>query len=522
MKTILILALVFMGFVAPVSASQVAGSVAVGLIPIQHGGRIKPFAAFAHELVQSITGKARWQGSPAVDVIMSRLARPEQFLDVPFIRIDHPGLKEALGILSEKKSVSYHELQPVFKTLESIVAQASVKRQKEERLSALEQQADILYERLATVDRLSRGEMITVMPVPGKTAWASPFTSNMVQSKYFLQLVKNYADKDPKIVTQVDLWIASVVPSLEKDGWEKVKMEGIYYAMEPFYYAGILYLIGFILLVFSGLRMPDAGCLALFIGFVFHTAGLLLRTYILSRPPVANMYETMIFMDWVLMICVGCYAIFQKRRSFLSSGALASVLVMLYANLLPVSSSLDVLSPVLRSSYWLMIHVMTIMASYSFFTLAMAISHRYLFLAATGKLTADEDKGSALAIYRILQAGLIALGAGTILGGVWANETWGRFWGWDPKETWAFITFLGYMAILHLRYSRKLTNWGLAVASLLGFLLVLMTWYGVNFVLGRGLHSYGAGSGGLEWIMLFLVLEAGFLGGMIYLRKRRG
>lgn len=521
MKKIWALVFIFLGFAGSAGAYQDTGAVGVGLIPVQYGGRVKPFAAFSHELVQSITGRSEWKGTSAVELVMGHLADPKQFLEIPFIRIDHPALKQVMGIPLDRNSASYQELKPAFSTLEAIVTRNNEKREKQERLSALEHQADILYGRLVTVDRLSRGEMVTVIPVAGKEAWVSPFVGDMIQANDFRQLARDYAHKDPKVAEETARWIASVMPLLEKGVWGKVKMEGVYYAIKPFYYAGILYLVGFIFLVFFGARTQGIGSAALCVGFVFHTAGLALRTYVLSRPPVANMYETMIFMDWVLMIFVGCYAIFQRRRSFLSSGAMASVLVMLYANLIPLSSSLDVLSPVLRSSYWLMVHVMTIMASYSCFTLAMAVAHRHLFLAATGRLSVDDDAASANAMYRILQAGLITLGAGTILGGVWANETWGRFWGWDPKETWAFITFLGYMVILHLRYGRKLTNWGLAVGSILGFLLVLMTWYGVNFVLGRGLHSYGAGSGGLEWIILFLVFEAGFLGIVTYLRKKR-
>ena len=98
---------------------------------------------------------------------------------------------------------------------------------------------------------------------------------------------------------------------------------------------------------------------------------------------------------------------------------------------------------------------------------------------------------------------------------MWANESWGRFWGWDPKETWALITFLGYAIVIHLKFAKILRPFGLALSSILGFLLVLMTWYGVNFVLGRGLHSYGQGSGGLVWIIYYLIFEALFLSAVL-------
>jgi cytochrome c biogenesis factor len=141
----------------------------------------------------------------------------------------------------------------------------------------------------------------------------------------------------------------------------------------------------------------------------------------------------------------------------------------------------------------------------------MGLGHRHLILSTRKKLSKTESERSANLIHRVIQVGLLLLGIGTVLGGVWANESWGRFWGWDPKETWALITFLGYLIVVHLRFSKKMSDWWLAMSSVLGFLLVLMTWYGVNFVLGRGLHSYGQGAGGMEWMILFLILEGAFV-----------
>jgi cytochrome c biogenesis factor len=115
-------------------------------------------------------------------------------------------------------------------------------------------------------------------------------------------------------------------------------------------------------------------------------------------------------------------------------------------------------------------------------------------------------------VYRSIQLGVLLLAAGTILGGVWANESWGRFWGWDPKETWAFISLMGYLALLHARFAGMVGAFGTAVGAILGFQLILMTWYGVNFVLAAGLHSYGFGAGGGGYILAYLAAEGAFLG----------
>ncbi|MBF0478233.1 MAG: cytochrome c biogenesis protein CcsA [Candidatus Omnitrophica bacterium] len=492
-----------------------------GRIPIQNHGRIKPLAAFAQETLQFISGKKHWHGQSALNLLLVNSEHSQQFLDIPFIRVDHLGLKKTLGIEGERNFFSFKELKPFFHAIEVLAAGANEKRGKDNRPSVMEQKAEVLYQRLQMTGRLSSTDILTVIPAVNGGVWTSPYLGHEGQSLAFQKLVSDYSDKAPQAGEEIRQWIAGTDRVLGKGQAVRVRLEALYYSLQPFLFAGILYLLGFIFILGRKPAGQVWGNWLIVLGFIYHSVGLLLRALILLRPPVANMYETMIFMNWVLMLCVGIFVIWQKRRSLLSSGAIVSAMIMLYANLLPVDQSLDVVSPVLRSSYWLTVHVITIVSSYSMFAFAMAVSHRHLFLAASGKLTEQEDQLSAQSINRLLQLGLILLGAGTILGGIWANEAWGRFWGWDPKETWAFITFLGYMTILHLRYSKKLTNFGLAVSGILGFILVLMTWYGVNFLLGRGLHSYGAGSGGLIWIIYFLLVEASFLF-FVFARKARG
>ena len=486
-------------------------------IAIQHHGRIKPFAAFAQETLQLISGKDHWQGQTATALFLMNLDHPQRFLDLPFIRVDHPALRKLLSLPAEGSNVSYQQIMSAEETLLALVRSAADKRAADKRPSAIEQQAETVYQRVTVVQSLFSGASITV--IPAERVWLSPFQSAEAPAEAFKKLVHALAVKAPGCDQVVQQWIVESHRSISKAVQFRIEMERIYYQFQPFYLAWIFYLGGFIFLLPGQLWIRKAGKLLILAGFLAHFAGVLLRWSILLRPPVANMYETMIFMDLILMVTVGVFVIVRKRPAFLSSGALVSALIMLYARLLPVDQSLDVLTPVLRSSYWLTVHVITIISSYSLFAFAMAVAHRHLFLSARGKHTPQEEQISADTILRLLQAGLIALGAGTILGGVWANEAWGRFWGWDPKETWAFITFLGYMVILHLRHSRRLNDFALAVSAIFGFLLVVMTWYGVNFVLGRGLHSYGTGSGGLTWIIYFLVFEAVFLA-FVFINKK--
>jgi ABC-type transport system involved in cytochrome c biogenesis permease subunit len=162
---------------------------------------------------------------------------------------------------------------------------------------------------------------------------------------------------------------------------------------------------------------------------------------------------------------------------------------------------------VLRDNMWLTLHVLTITLGYAAFLLAAGLGHVSLALHALAPGRSALIRSLSTFLYRSLQAGTLLLAAGTLLGGVWASYSWGRFWGWDPKETWALIALLGYLALLHGRFLGWFRDFGIAVGSILGFLGVLMAWYGVNYVLGTGLHSYGFGTGGLGYALAFVAAE---------------
>ena len=183
------------------------------------------------------------------------------------------------------------------------------------------------------------------------------------------------------------------------------------------------------------------------------------------------------------------------------------------------------LQPVLRDNFWLTIHVLTIVSSYAAGALAWGLgclSLGYYLLGSyrpsapgSGRGKGPPEACASLAgfIYKAMQVAVLLLAAGTILGGLWADVSWGRFWGWDPKEVWALVSLLAYLVILHGRYAGWIGNFGLAAGSVLGAAVIGMSWYGVNFLLGAGLHSYGFGQGGQTEFFLFLVANFLLLGG---------
>jgi ABC-type transport system involved in cytochrome c biogenesis permease subunit len=187
------------------------------------------------------------------------------------------------------------------------------------------------------------------------------------------------------------------------------------------------------------------------------------------------------------------------------------------------------LQPVLRDNFWLTIHVLTIVSSYAAGALAWGLgclSLGYYLLGRYGEGKAGGRKApeacTALAgfIYKAMQVAVLLLAAGTILGGLWADVSWGRFWGWDPKEVWALVSLLAYIAILHGRYAGWIGTFGLAAGSVIGAAVIGMSWYGVNFLLGAGLHSYGFGQGGQSEFFAFLLLNFALLAAAAWRWKR--
>ncbi len=291
----------------------------------------------------------------------------------------------------------------------------------------------------------------------------------------------------------------------------KLKAEVFYNGFKPFQKAWICYFL--FLMALMGLYifkradyffwiMPLAG-----LGFASHSLGLLLRSYIMSRPPVSNMYETVVWVPWAALLAGFVFYLKGAKAPFSASALLAGFCLLL-TSLAPeiLDASLQPLEAVLNSSFWLATHVLVITMSYSFFFLAFVLGDMALisFLARSSQPLKMAEQ-TFHPIYRSIQWGVVFLAGGVILGGIWADYSWGRFWGWDPKESWALISLLAYLALLHARLAQWIKAFGLAVGAVMMFFSVIMAWYGVNFILGAGLHSYGFGSGGVEYVLGFLI-----------------
>ena len=223
------------------------------------------------------------------------------------------------------------------------------------------------------------------------------------------------------------------------------------------------------------------------------TWGIGTRWAIAGRIPASNMFESLLFLAWgVGLFAVVALAALRNRLVVLNANAMAA-LTMALTDLLPIDGFIHPVPPVLAGTPWLAIHVPIIMVSYSVLALGVVVAHMQIGFTMFAPRRAELIHRMNDLLYWYILVGSILLIAGILTGSIWAASSWGRYWGWDPKEVWSLVAFLAYMAILHGRFDRFIGEFGVAAISIIAFQTILMTYLGVNFVLTTGLHSYGMG-----------------------------
>ena len=312
-------------------------------------------------------------------------------------------------------------------------------------------------------------------------------------------------------------------------GLKTIGLELLFNHVQPFMWGWVIMLAGLLSLIAS-MVLRSRSCY--FLGFAFYFAslafqcfGFFTRIYISGRAPVSNMYETVIWVAFMSAIFALILELVYRRTVILLAGALMSFFGLVLADQMPLAldPKISPLVPVLRSNYWLTVHVLTIVSSYAAGTLAWGLGNVSLVLLAFGKGKRETLKTLSQFTYRAVQIAVLLLAAGTFLGGWWAAESWGRFWGWDSKEVGALIALVCYVIPLHARFIGWVKDFGLAVCAVVCYSFIIFSWYVVNFVIAAGLHSYGFGGGGGTWVAwaALLNIEWVIIASMIYRRKLR-
>jgi cytochrome c-type biogenesis protein CcsB len=517
-----------LGLVLVLITRVVFASSELQTLPVQDGGRIKPFDSFGREHLEIVYGKTKLEGRPAFEVIMTWMLTPEAWVDKEIFEIGHADVKKRLGLNPEKKLFKGQQIfdQPAFPEL---MVELRDKRDTKEKLTPYYQALQRLESQYFIFTEIAAGRMLKVLPVEGQENWMSvadlpePFQGPFAEiSKSFVAWIG--AQVQGGDVRKASLALDESAKAFKakvdevKGSWDiqhgRLGVELHFNEFHPFRWSAVFYALSllFFLLVWivkkPSLRTAANGLLGL--GFLLHTYGFAVRVYLTGHPPVTNMYETVVWVAFGTIIFAGILTYYLKSQFIMLGGAMVATICMIIADNAPVilDDSIQPLEAVLRSNYWLTIHVLTITISYSAFFLAMALGDIGLVYYIRGEKKFEKEiKELAQSVYRSMQIGLAFLIPGIILGGIWADYSWGRFWGWDPKETWALIAALGYLAALHARLVGLVRDFGMLASGVAAFSLVIMAWYGVNFVLGAGLHSYGFGAGGIEYVSVFILLH---------------
>jgi ABC-type transport system involved in cytochrome c biogenesis permease subunit len=281
----------------------------------------------------------------------------------------------------------------------------------------------------------------------------------------------------------------------EKGIHVQAALENAYNSIDPFFKAKLAYFIA-VLFLMAGLfinarSLTVCGGILISAGFLFHTFGCVARAIIMQRPPVTTLYETFVFVAWVSVVLGLCIELYRKKAFGLFIASFSGAIFLYCAGKFGAESdTMGMLAPVLNNNFWLATHIMTISMGYAGVFGAGVLAHIYLVQKAFLKRTMEQCANTIASVCAALAFGLIFTTIGTVLGGMWADQAWGRFWGWDPKENGALLIIIWCAIVFHARKGRIIKETGTAFGALIGLSLVMLAWLGVN-LLGIGMHAYG-------------------------------
>ena len=514
------------------------------------GGRMKPINTFASELLRKISKKDTYNDMNADQVFISMTQFSQVWYEVPVIKLNrgNDSIRKLIGIgVKEEKAslINFFDERGNYKLKTQLdeAYKEPVPNQFQKDFIDIDKKVNLLYSALS-------GKILKIFPVPydKNNKWVSYIEIDK-PTKTALDTVKNilpfYLNSLDKVQKTKDYKLAnSLLIGIEKYqkkyGYEvrpsdqKIDSEILYNKFDVFkklysYYllAGLLMFLFVIINIFNNKKYIrySVKTFHIVIGllFVLHTLGLAARWYISEHAPWSNAYESMIYVGWSIVFFGLAFG--RKSELTVASTAFVASMILWVAHLSWTDPAIANLVPVL-DSYWLMIHVAVIVGSYGPLALGaiLGIVAMFLMLISTreNKLKMDLNIKEITYINELaLTIGLIMLTIGNFLGGQWANESWGRYWGWDPKETWALISIMVYAFVIHARFVPALRGkFAYNFMSVLAFASVLMTYFGVNFHLS-GLHSYASGEKQNVKIYIYIAIIFALFSLIVYFRRKQ-
>ncbi len=559
-------------------------------IPVQHDGRLMPLDTLAREKVKTVTGTEYFRNCDPVFLFLAWTFDPDTWKEKPLVSISNSQLRSMLRLPIKKTTFSYNELihhEPLLVLMEQLCRIPPGKK-----ADPLQVKVADIGEKLSTLEEIFQDQVIK--PIPDDEDPEAPWQSiSSLSSQYgtplaeslkddWTNLKKSFLARDYHAFKQTSVRLyahLNALPAANRPNEKMLLLEIHYNQSRPFRLAWIVLIVSAAFAA-AGLCIPSKGLsiLTIFVqltGLALLTYGLWLRGRIAGHIPASNMFESILFLSWGLAAFAILSSLIPSHRLVPLTASAMGALALFLADYLPIDHFIRPIVPVLRDTIWMSIHVPVIMISYSVLTLAVLIAHIQLAVLALVPRPIEWKKFADTLDYLhywYVLVGSLLLWAGIITGSFWAASSWGRYWGWDPKEVWSLAALLGYLAILHVRIDHSrispsalianlvlpagfflllvpkfvpLTSLKLfafaalaavmiffvfakgpfaaAIKSILAFWLIIMTYVGVNYVLGAGLHSYAFGTGDVVYYLflagMFDLLSVAFCSAVYLIRS---
>ncbi len=464
-------------------------------LPILQAGRVKPLYVHASEAIKNLTGKTKVDDLSAVEAYcllsLNGMGLPTTIkLNA---KIEHVDAMKFLGLAKDEHFIDYEAL---LNREQDIQNEARAPKGNDSYKKSMSKLADNIY----LYKEIKAGNNWLFADIQGTSLNWLPLTAFLTEEKVVAQ----------KSLTPSDPFMPVLLRS--KEAYDKAFNDK--YMIEYYYAKAGLASVAMTLSIVA------LACLVLFKNFKIALSFAVLsiltqivliafRVIISGRAPITNMYETVLFSGAGALLLGLILGHLKKENLFVYMGLAYNVCTLMMINFANgmLTATISPLVPVLRDNFWLSTHVTTIILSYGALALSWILANTILIKKRLGKINQKEENAAADIIYTTLKWGTVMLAAGIILGGVWADYSWGRFWGWDPKETWSLIVLCFYMAILHGRYTSWIRNDRFMTFTAGAFMSVMMAWFGVNYILASGLHSYGFSQGGALFLGTFFIIQ---------------
>ena len=507
----------------------------IGDIPLQDEGRIKPLDTFARNHLLAFYGKRSIKelDMGATDWIINLILNPENGRDQKIFNIRNPEVASSLFLdWTNEHKYSFNQVTPGLSEQSSMLEMIDQKDASDR--TVYEKQLYEISRNILRFEEISYLKALKFIPPSNNSEsgeWLSPFdfilkgipaneNQEAILNSLQMYLANRLAGNDLEMSSALNRYEMALstfqginvkVDNLKKETWMN--------RVNLFYISLGLYLLSFIFLLISWMIKPillnRVAYLLLISGTVIHGYGIFLRMQIMERPPVTTLYESVIFVSLIIMALAVLLEYFRKDGLGIFVGSVSgSVLHYVGFSYAADGDTLGMLVAVLNSNFWLATHVTTITIGYGASLMAGCVGHLYLIQEIRGVNSASL-KSIFKNLFGITLLALFFTLFGTILGGIWADQSWGRFWGWDPKENGALLIVLWQLMMIHMRLSGLAKPKEFALGMALNNIIVALAWFGVN-LLQVGLHSYGFDDGVARNLFMFIGFEIIFCLGTYY------